>query len=52
MQARIKEMMKQFVDAPQALLPFKVSELVKRRWRAGSDDGPIVQLELLDDNRR
>ena len=52
MHARIKEMMKQLVDAPQASLPFKVSELAKRRWMAGSDDGPIVQLELLDDNKR
>ena len=52
MHARIKVMMKQLVDAPQASLPFKVSELAKRRWMAGSDDGPIVQLELLDDNRR
>ena len=52
MHARIKEMMKQLVDAPQASLPFKVSELAKRRWMAGSDDGPIIQLELLDDNKR
>ena len=52
MHARIKEMMKQLVDAPQASLPFKVSELAKRRWMAGSDDGPIVQLELLDHNKR
>ena len=44
--------MKQLVDAPQASLPFKVSELAKRRWMAGSDDGPIVQLGLLDDNKR
>ena len=45
-------MMKRFVDAPQASLPFKVSELAKRRWMAGSDNGPIVQLELLDYNKR
>ncbi len=44
--------MKRLVDALQASLPFKVSELAKRRWMAGSDDGPIVQLELLDDNKR
>ena len=44
--------MKRLVDAPQASLPFKVSELAKRRWMAWSDDGPIVQLELLDDNKR
>ena len=52
MHARNKEMMKQLVDAPQASLQFKGSEFAKRRWVAGSDDGPIVQLELLDDNKR
>ena len=44
--------MKQLVDSPQASLPFKVLELAKRRWMAGSDDDPIAQLELLDDNKR
>ena len=44
-------MMKRLVDALQASLPIKVSELAKRRWMAGSDDGPIVQLELLDYNK-
>ena len=52
MHARIKEMMKQLVDAPLASLLFKVSELAKRRWMAWSDDGPIVQLELVDNNKR
>ena len=44
---RIKEMMKQLVDAPLASLLYKVSELAKRRWMA-CIDGPIVQLELVD----
>ena len=51
MHVRIKEMMRQLIDALQASLPFKVSELAKHLWMAGTDGGPIVQLELLDDNK-
>ena len=33
-------------------MPLKISEVAKRRWIAGSEDGPMVQLELMDDDKR
>ena len=52
MHTHVMEMMKDLIEVPLASMPFKVAELAKRRWMAGSEDGPLVQLELLDDGKR
>jgi len=52
MHTHVKELMKQLVEAPSSSLPFKVLELAKRRWMAGEEEGPLVQLELFDDGLR
>ena len=52
MHTHVLEMMKDLIEVPLASMPFKVAELAKRRWMAGSEDGPLVQLELLDDGKR
>jgi hypothetical protein len=52
MHTHVKEMMKQLIETPIPSMPLKISEVAQRRWIAGSDDGPMVQLELMDDGKR
>ena len=50
MHAPIKAMMNELVQNPPATGPCEVTALSQRRWMIESDTGPIVQLELLDDD--
>ena len=50
MQVPIKAQMNELVQKPPASAPCEVTALSKRRWMIESEAGPIVQLELLDDD--
>lgn len=50
MHAPIKAMMNELVQNPPATGPCDVTALSQRRWMIESETGPIVQLELLDDD--
>ena len=50
MHAPIKAQMNELVQNPPATAPCEVTALSQRRWMIESEDGPIVQLELLDDD--
>ena len=49
MHVPIKAQMNELVQNPLASGPCEVMALSKRRWMIESEAGPIVQLELLDD---
>lgn len=50
MHVPIKAQMNELVQNPPASGPCEVMALSKRRWMIESEAGPIVQLELLDDD--
>lgn len=50
MNAPIKTLMNDLVQNPPAAGPCEVTALSQRRWMIESEAGPIVQLELLDDD--
>ena len=50
MHAPIKAQMNELVQNPPATAPCEVTALSQRRWMIESEAGPIVQLELLDDD--
>ena len=50
MHAPIKAMMNELVQNPPAAGPCDVTALSQRRWMIESETGPIVQLELMDDD--
>ena len=50
MQAPIKAQMNELVQNPPVAGPCEVTALSQRRWMIESEAGPIVQLELLDDD--
>ena len=50
--ATIKSFMSGLMETPFEFMPYPVEALSQRRWCTGSDNGPIVQLELFDDGKR
>ncbi len=52
MLARVTEIMRELIESPIDTMPLPVAELARRRWMAGNESGPIVQLELMDDGKR
>ena len=50
MHAPIKAQMNELVQNPPVAGPCEVTALSQRRWMIESEAGPIVQLELLDDD--
>ena len=50
MHAPIKAQMNELVQNPPVSGPCEVTALSQRRWMIESEAGPIVQLELLDDD--
>ena len=51
MLARVTEIMRELIETPIDTMPLPVAELARRRWMAGTEAGPIVQLELMDDGK-
>jgi hypothetical protein len=52
MLARVTEIMRELIESQIDTMPLPVAELARRRWMAGNESGPIVQLELMDDGKR
>ncbi|NCF47907.1 MAG: hypothetical protein GWP36_00075 [Bacteroidetes bacterium] len=52
MHKAIKAVMNELVKTPPSSMPHKVTELARRRWMADTEAGPIVQLELLESDKR
>ena len=52
MLARVTEIMRELIESPIDTMPLPVAEPARRRWMAGNESGPIVQLELMDDGKR
>ena len=50
MHVPIKAMMNELVQNPPVAGPCDVTALSQRRWMIESETGPIVQLELMDDD--
>jgi hypothetical protein len=50
MHVPIKVQMNELIQNPPASAPCEVTALSKRRWMIESEAGPIVQLELFDDD--